>query len=292
MWEEYTMFKSLFIYPIWLFSLLVPLSMLTCRGPEGPQGPAGPVLPGDVFITGEISYNSMGEKTSYAQVEISNCEVFPGVSINDIELKSSLSYGSFRFTGNNLPIFPEDEVRLLVTSDGTAQVIFNMPGEFEITSHDSLIVLPLGQDLSVNWSTSNFAEFYAVHVFLHYSWIDYNNKIHTDDYILDTLSAKNQITIPSHFIFPDLNQISSITSSVGYFDVAAGIGPWKEEDSGNVTGDATGFFNGRTNIDDIDLVIENSDRSTAILDDHPYRVNGFLEKMRLKFIGDYRFLTE
>ena len=52
----------------------------------------------------------MGEKTSYAQVEISNCEVFPGVSINDIELKSSLSYGSFRFTGNNLPIFPEDEV--------------------------------------------------------------------------------------------------------------------------------------------------------------------------------------
>ncbi len=237
-----------------------------CEGPEGPQGPAGSqgVLP--VYVIGRISHRPIYyyrgkeevDSATEARVDVYNCPTIPSAEINGIRIPPSDPFyrgcSPFRFYDDNLSISCGDSVELLVTypksdgTSGTAHANIMLPSQFEITSPDtSYDTISVGDSLVFLWTASDGADAYLADFQLWYGYWDTAGTRQYFEYSADDIALMDtSITFSQAQLFPNLEEIDSLEYGYGSFDVWAMNGPTPEEDQGNVTGDAIGFFNGWT----------------------------------------------
>lgn len=229
------------------------IGLIGCEGKKGPAGPQGPPGPSLIYIVGGVStLTPWSVWSANAHISVFNSPAVPRVMINDIRISNR---GELDFYNYSFPIFAGDSAKLVVTyrkpdgDSGTAQANIRLPGQFEITSHDtsSVDAIPVGASLSVTWSPSNGADAYSVYFHFDYYYEDtIGSSLKYFHFDCDTLLTDTSITFAPSVLFPNSGEIDTILSGYGQFSVSAIEGPWQEGADGNVLGDGRGFFYGWT----------------------------------------------
>ena len=233
--------------------IIALIAIMGCKCSDGPEGPAGPEGPTAIFVTGYIyDYDTY----SAGYVRISAIPNVPSVDISDnaLILERTSYYNCLSYYNYELPLIQGDEAQLTIDytkingTSGTAGSNITLPGEFEYTSHepDSTIILSLGDSLEVEWAASSDANGYYIYMSLYYRYLDTLGAYHYVSVGLDTAITDTGIFFPSSRIFPNQNEIDTITwvDSYSGIHVYAISGPLFPGDDGNITGDGIGRFNG------------------------------------------------
>jgi len=240
-----------------LLTLAIPLLLLVfvgCKGPEGPEGPTGPEGPAGpekVYVLGKV------ENTGNVYVEVYFSPVIPWVTVNqetlDVYRYEGLYEGyywdEYNYYTDSISVSTGDSIHLKVDyTRGIATASSRVPGGFEITSHDTsqTAYISVGSDLTVSWSTSIYADFYRVYFWLYYDYYDTLGDYRRVYFHKDTCVTSTSIIFPASQLFPaDLDSVRWSTG--GHFLIWAMNGPILEPGSeGNVTGDGSGFFWGKS----------------------------------------------
>ncbi len=242
------------------YLFVITILIVSCEGIEGPQGPAGTPSPTSVYITGHVTSDiySYPIETTYAEVAIGGASAIPAVSLNDVTFSlEDVPYGDrIEILKPELPFQPGDPITLSVNyidvnaDSCTAWADIVLPEEVEFTSHDPVGIndLPIDSDLSLVWNASFGADYYDVYLNLVYGYIDtvYSGYSHEESHSVDTLITDTSLTFLAPELFANLEPGDDYTYHKGYLYIMAYHGPWQTGELGNITGDATGFFYGRT----------------------------------------------
>lgn len=235
--------------------LLIPailLAILGCKGQQGPAGEQGADGGGN-YIYGEV------DNTGEVFVGVYFSPVIPWVTVNQETLDVDYCDGLFTQYEDSISISSGDSLYLKVDcTDGIATAEARVPGDFEITSHDTsqIVYIPKDSDFTVSWSSAD-CDFYRV-----YFWLDcgYYDTLGNHKYFyldIDTCVTSTSVTFPASRLFPAY--VDSITSGNGNFGVYAMNGPKLEPGSkGNVTGNGSGFFWGSAHGGDLNIRVEGS----------------------------------
>jgi hypothetical protein len=203
---------------------------------------------GDPLISAELrKFDKV--KAPIAYVEVDGTELLPIVAINN----DTLELGACNPTSEHMwesyfrcevSTDPDNEYELIVShKGGEARATITLPGDFEIISPLEDDTLYQGENLTVNWSLSERAERYELHIRLSYYYGDTANPNHSS-FRLDTILSETEagITIPEEKIF--LPDIDSIQEGYGYVDIQSENGPQIGMSAeGNISGEGSGYFN-------------------------------------------------
>lgn len=242
--------------------LLFLIGIIACEGPQGPSGSEGTPR---VYVTGELQSNvwfpliPTGFTTCsdpiVASVQVTDAPSIPSVTINGVACDLvNIEGDNFIFYNYDLPVTLGDSAHLSVNytksdgGDGLAESDIIMPGPFAITAPDtsSTVEIPLGSDLTVNWTPSQSADVYVFDFYLYCSYYDTLGEWSFHNYNLDSLLIDTTITIQAGDLFPNEVEIDSLIGGSASLYLYAQHGPWQEGALGNITGDGIGFFYGLT----------------------------------------------
>jgi hypothetical protein len=247
--------KIFYFSGIGLFIVMI-LILSGCEGPQGPTGPAGTQ---PLWIEGYIVIPDQALPEGSVYTTVLNCPVIPSVRVNDL----LVAFSGHGFHTYDFPIEPGQPVELAITyikpdnSQGFAGASIVLPGRFEITSHnpDSSVSLPKDSSLVVAWSASEHATSYKIYCSISYRYGDFADSIRYEYFSIDTLISETSLTIPAERIFPNFAEMDTLEHGSGSLNIYAISGPVHEGNAGNVMGDGTGFFNGWTYGDELDIEI-------------------------------------
>ncbi len=259
---------------------------MSCTGPEGPQGPAGPPRPSLIWTIGAVGRSRAWEPGSDASVTVWNAPEIPDVDVNDRRVPFYLRREWLWFRDEDFPIAAGDSAVLTIAYTkidgvaGTAEAHISIPGQFEITSHDTstLVEIPVGTGLTVNWSSSSGADVYSAYLYFYYDYLDTLGNWKNYTCTVDTLLTATSVTFAPSGLFPNAGEIDTVEWSGGYFHVSAAQGPWEEGAEGNVTGDGMGFFYGWTFGGMLGLGVSSSDLLSNGQDEGRNHIQEFLER--------------
>ncbi len=176
-------------------------------------------------------------------VYVSNTEAVPSVKINDQELELYYYLSGFYFDGDS-SLTPGAEYELVVTAgSNAATATVTLPGDFSIITPNTSYVLPIGSSLNALWDSASYANYYRVHLLVHYAYYDTSGNYEGFSFSSDTILSETSITYENSLLFPNLSEIDSVGGGNGFLRVYAINGPSLAPDTpGNVSGDGIGFF--------------------------------------------------
>lgn len=245
---------------LFCFFLLVAISIPGCEGPAGPEGHSGQMK---YSVFGEVKFISDTLPTN-SQVYVSYISSIPMVKLNQDTIKFMYFSGQGSSYWDTLRTITEgDEVQLTVNGNqGVASAIVRIPKQFRIQSPDpdSIFILPPHSNFTSSWTASGFSDYYTAHFHLYYSYTTIGGEATKNFYIdVDTMISTTTITIPAARLFPaDFDSLIGWYNH-GYFEIEAINGPRIEVgEQGNVTGNGMGFFFGKSNGGNLELMVGNS----------------------------------
>lgn len=248
------------------FLLLLAAAILTLfwgcqKGDQGPQGPSGQDRIYVSAYAGKWGYSipPVPAPIYYTAVDIgvtvTDAPSIPSLWVNNLAcpLDMGMSWpGTFAFNFSDTGSLAQaDSLFLKISflksdgSTGLAQAAVATPDTFRILSPTGWdILLPVGSDLAITWSSSARAQNYNLHLHLDYTFFDTLNLFHYHRFSLDTLVVDTSVIFSAQTLFPNLGVMhpDSAVNGEGHLQLNALNGPCLPGALGNVSGDGEGFF--------------------------------------------------
>jgi len=202
------------------------------------------------FVVGEI-----GPKFHHHNVEVSitvaNTFTIPEILVNDtpIDIYGYADLGII-FYENDYIIDEGDSIELVISytkqdsAEGLARADLMYPGPFEFIGFNENVIdtVYVGEDLSINWTSSEGKERYIFKGFFSYLYRDSLGQSDGVNIFVDSIMFDTSMFIPATVLFPNEANIMEVVTGGGDFSVYAESGPVRPGDNSNIYGDGSGFI--------------------------------------------------